>query len=183
MDLIEKAIMVASKAHDGQYRKLTNIPYITHPLGVSLILMRIGAREELVAAGILHDTVEDTELTLADIKDGFGDEVAELVDGCSEPDKSLSWEARKEHTISVLQTASEDTRTVVCADKLHNIRSIIRDYEDQGEQVWSRFNRGKEKQEWYYRNVVKSLGHASTFPLLEELKKEVDILFSSARTQ
>lgn len=178
MDLIEKAIIVASKAHDGQYRKLTNIPYITHPLGVGLILMNINARMELVAAGILHDTVEDTELTLKDIKDGFGDEVAELVDGCSEPDKSLSWEARKEHTISFLRAASDDIRTVVCADKLHNIRSIIHDYDKQGEQVWDRFNRGKEKQEWYYRNIIKSLGHASTFPLLEELKQEVDILFN-----
>lgn len=177
MDMIEKAIIVASKAHEGQYRKLTNIPYITHPLGVGLILMKINAREELVAAGILHDTVEDTEITLEDLRDGFGDEVAELVEGCSEPDKSLPWEARKEHTISFLRTASEDTRTVVCADKLHNIRSIIRDYGNQGEQVWHRFNRGKEKQEWYYRSVVESLGHASTFPLLEELKKEVNTLF------
>ncbi|WP_099354009.1 HD domain-containing protein [Fredinandcohnia onubensis] len=177
MDMIEKAIIVASKAHDGQYRKLTNIPYITHPLGVGLILMKINARTELVAAGILHDTVEDTELTLTDIRDGFGDEVAELVDGCSEPDKSLPWEARKEHTISFLRAASEDNRTVVCADKLHNIRSIIRDYEEQGDQVWRRFSRGKEKQEWYYRNVAESLGHTSTFPLLEELKKEIDILF------
>ncbi|MEH7382647.1 HD domain-containing protein [Bacillus sp. JJ1533] len=177
MDMIEKAIIVASKAHDGQYRKLTNIPYITHPLGVGLILMKINAREELIVAGILHDTVEDKELTLEEISDGFGDEVAKLVEGCSEPDKSLPWEARKEHTISFLRTASEDTRTVVCADKLHNIRSIIRDYEEQGEQVWSRFSRGKEKQEWYYRNVVDSLSHASTFPLLEELKKEVDRLF------
>ncbi|MEK5440572.1 MULTISPECIES: HD domain-containing protein [unclassified Fredinandcohnia] len=177
MDMIEKAIIVASKAHDGQYRKLTNIPYITHPLGVGLILMKINARTELVAAGILHDTVEDTELTLSDIRDGFGDEVAELVDGCSEPDKSLPWEARKEHTISFLRAASEDNRTVVCADKLHNIRSIIRDYEEQGDQVWRRFSRGKDKQEWYYRNVAESLGHASTFPLLEELKKEIDILF------
>ncbi|MEH7235084.1 HD domain-containing protein [Bacillus sp. JJ1562] len=177
MDMIEKAIIVASRAHDGQYRKLTKIPYITHPLSVGLILMKINSRKELVAAGILHDTVEDTELSIEDIKDGFGDEVAALVNGCSEPDKSLPWEARKEHTISFLRTASEDTRTVVCADKLHNIRSIIHDYEDQGEEVWRRFSRGKEKQEWYYRSVIESLGHATTIPLLEELKKEVDRLF------
>ncbi|MEH7223259.1 HD domain-containing protein [Bacillus sp. JJ1566] len=177
MDMIEKAIIMASKAHDGQYRKLTNIPYITHPLSVGHILMKINARDALVAAGILHDTVEDTEITLEDIRDGFGDEVAELVSGCSEPDKSLPWEARKEHTISFLRAASEDTRMVVCADKLHNIRSIIYDYEKQGEEVWQRFSRGKEKQEWYYRSVVESLGQASTFPLLEELKKEVGILF------
>ncbi|WP_010677893.1 HD domain-containing protein [Bacillus timonensis] len=177
MDMIEKAIIVASKAHDGQYRKLTNIPYITHPLGVGLMLIKINVRAELVAAGILHDTVEDTDITLEDIKADFGDEIAELVDGCSEPNKSLPWEERKEHTVSFLRTASEDIRTVVCADKLHNIRSIIRDYEVQGEQVWHRFSRGKVKQEWYYRSVADSLGQASTVPLLEELKKEINRLF------
>ncbi|WP_077620522.1 HD domain-containing protein [Litchfieldia sinesaloumensis] len=177
MDVIEKAIIVASKAHDGQYRKLTNIPYITHPLGVGLLLMKASAREELIVAGILHDTVEDTELTLEEISDEFGEEIAELVEGCSEPDKSLSWEERKEHTITFLRTASEDIRTVVCADKLHNIRSIIRDFEGQGEQVWQRFSRGRNKQEWYYRNVAASLEFASTFPLVDELKREIDVLF------
>lgn len=177
MDVIERAIIVASKAHDGQYRKLTKIPYITHPLGVGLLLMNANAHPELVAAGILHDTVEDTELTLEDIEEEFGEQIATLVEGASEPDKSLSWEERKEHTIEFLRTASEDIRTVVCADKLHNIRSIIRDYEEKGEQVWSRFNRGKDKQEWYYRNVLESLGKQSTFPLLKELRKEVERLF------
>ncbi|MFT4415937.1 HD domain-containing protein [Fredinandcohnia humi] len=177
MDIVEKAIMVASKAHDGQYRKLTNIPYITHPLGVGLLLIRNNARPELVAAGILHDTVEDTEITVEDIREAFGEEIAEIVEGCSEPDKALAWEERKEHTISFLRTASEDIRTVACADKLHNIRSIIKDYGENGEKVWSRFKRGREKQEWYYRSVINSLGYASTFPLLEELKKEVDSLF------
>ncbi|WP_449538763.1 HD domain-containing protein [Ferdinandcohnia sp. Marseille-Q9671] len=177
MDIIEQAIIVASKAHDGQYRKLTKTPYITHPLGVGLILMKENARAELIAAGILHDTVEDTELTLEEIATSFGPEIAKLVEGCSEPDKTLSWEERKEHTISFLRTASEDIRTVVCADKLHNIRSILRDYNDQGDEVWSRFSRGKEKQEWYYRNVAESLAQASMFPLVKELKQEINTLF------
>lgn len=177
MDMIEKAIIVASKAHDGQYRKLTQIPYITHPLSVGLILLKANVKEELIAAGILHDTVEDTELTLEEIKEEFGEVVAEIVDGCSEPDKSLTWEERKEHTISFLRTASEEIRIVVCADKLHNIRSMIRDYEELGDQVWRRFSRGRDKQEWYYRNVTASLGHSSTFPLLDELKSEVNSLF------
>lgn len=177
MDLIEKAIIVASKAHDGQYRKLTKIPYITHPLAVGFILQKAGYRDELVAAAILHDTVEDTDLTLGEIEQQFGTTISAIVEGCSEPDKSLTWEERKEHTIEFLQTASEEIRVVACADKLHNIRSIIRDAGVEGNRVWERFNRGKDKQEWYYRNIINSLGRQSKFPLIDELERNVDILF------
>jgi (p)ppGpp synthase/HD superfamily hydrolase len=177
MDVIEKALELASKFHEGQYRKNTDIPYITHTVTVGMMLLKKGYSEEVVAAGILHDTVEDTLLTLEEIKREFGSNIAEIVEGSSEPDKSLPWKARKEHTIEFLKTASEDIRAVVCADKLHNIRSIIRDYEQVGEEVWSRFNAGKEQQKWYYTNVVDSLGAQSSFELLIELGKEVDKLF------
>lgn len=177
MDVVEKALLAASKNHEGQYRKNTDIPYITHPVAVGMMLMKNGYSEEIVAAGILHDTVEDTSLTLEEITRDFGEKIAEIVEGSSEPDKTLPWKDRKEHTIEFLKTASEEIRAVVCADKLHNIRSIIRDYEDVGEEVWSRFNAGKEQQKWYYTNVVESLGIQSTFDLLIELRYEVDKLF------
>jgi (p)ppGpp synthase/HD superfamily hydrolase len=177
MDVIEKALQTASRSHEGQYRKNTDIPYIIHPVAVGMMLMKAGYSDEIVAAGILHDTVEDTPLTLEDIKEEFGAKIVEIVEGSSEPDKSLPWKARKEHTIEFLKTASEDVRAVVCADKLHNIRSIIRDYEQVGEEVWSKFNAGKEQQKWYYTNVVDSLGAQSSFELLIELRKEVDKLF------
>jgi (p)ppGpp synthase/HD superfamily hydrolase len=177
MDVIEKALQTASRSHEGQYRKNTDIPYIIHPVAVGMMLMKAGYSDEVVAAGILHDTVEDTPLTLEDIKEEFGAKIVEIVEGSSEPDKSLPWKARKEHTIEFLKTASEDVRAVVCADKLHNIRSIIRDYEQVGEEVWSKFNAGKEQQKWYYTNVVDSLGAQSSFELLIELRKEVDKLF------
>jgi (p)ppGpp synthase/HD superfamily hydrolase len=177
VDIIEKALQVASKNHQGQYRKNTDIPYITHPVAVGMVLLRNGYSEEIVAAGILHDTVEDTPLTLEEINSEFGAKIADMVEGSSEPDKSLTWKERKEHTIEFLKTATEDIRAVVCADKLHNIRSIIRDYELVGEEVWNRFNAGKEQQKWYYTNVVESLGSQSTFDLLIELRNEVDRLF------
>ncbi|MCH6269109.1 HD domain-containing protein [Bacillus sp. FJAT-50051] len=139
--------------------------------------MKAGYRDEVVAAGILHDTDEDTDYKLKDIKHDFGEEIAEIVAGCSEPDKSLSWEDRKEHTIEFLKNASSDIRAVACADKLHNIRSIIKDYEQDGDEVWQRFNRGKEQQEWYYTNLVESLRHQGAFSLVEELEKEVIRLF------
>lgn len=177
MDVVEKALQVASISHEGQYRKNTSIPYITHPVAVGMMLLKKGYSEEIIAAGILHDTVEDTSLTLEEIKREFGTKIAEIVEGSSEPDKSLAWIDRKEHTIEFLKTASQDIRAVVCADKLHNIRSIIRDYELVGEEVWERFNAGKDQQKWYYTNVVESLAAQSTFELLTELKDEVDRLF------
>jgi (p)ppGpp synthase/HD superfamily hydrolase len=177
MDIIEKALQIASQAHEGQYRKHTKIPYITHPVAVGMILLKAGYGEEIIAAGILHDTVEDTQLSLRDIEATFSEKIALIVAGCSEPDKSLSWEERKEHTIEFLKTASEDIRAVACADKLHNIKSIMRDFEKVGEEVWERFNRGRNQQEWYYRNIVASLGHSSKFDLLEELQVEVNKLF------
>ncbi len=178
MDVIEKALQTAAIAHQRQYRKGTEIPYITHPVAVGMILMKEGYEDFVVAAGILHDTVEDTDLTLDDIKRGFGEKIAEIVKGCSEPDKSLAWEKRKEHTLEFLQNASSEIRAVACADKLHNIRSIQRDYEQQGEEVWKKFNRGKEQQKWYYTNVIESLCAQNSFSLIEELRKEVDRLFN-----
>jgi (p)ppGpp synthase/HD superfamily hydrolase len=77
MELIEKALQIASKGHLGQVRKNTDIPYITHPVAVGMILMKAGCRDELVAAGILHDTVEDTKLTLEDIETEFGPKIGD----------------------------------------------------------------------------------------------------------
>lgn len=177
MDVIEEALQTASLAHKNQVRKNTDIPYIAHPVAVGLMLMKAGYNDELVAAGILHDTVEDTSITLEEIQQQFGPKIAQIVEGCSEPDKSLPWKDRKEHTIDFLKTASEEIRVVVCADKLHNIRSIRKEYEQIGDNVWERFNAGKEQQKWYYTNVVESLGHQSSFHLLTELRKEVAELF------
>ena len=103
--LVEKAIEMAVQAHANQKRKGTDQPYIVHPLSVGMLLMKHGYPEHLVIAGLLHDTLEDTDLTEEEIRRVFGDPVAELVRGCSEPDKSLPWEERKKHTLSYLQTA------------------------------------------------------------------------------
>ncbi|WP_462408629.1 HD domain-containing protein [Neobacillus sp. Marseille-QA0830] len=177
MDLIDNALQFAAKAHAGQCRKGTDIPYISHPAAVGMLLLKAGYSDHLVAAGILHDTVEDTPVTLEDISQEFGPEIAAIVEGCSEPNKSHSWEQRKQHTIEFLKSASHDIKAVACADKLHNIRSISDDFLQNGEEVWTRFKRGKDQQKWYYTNIVKSLKHEGSFPLAEELEKEVNQLF------
>ncbi|ULL13919.1 HD domain-containing protein [Paenibacillus sp. H1-7] len=178
--LIDRAVEFAAKAHQGQFRKGTDIPYISHPCAVGMILLAAGCGPEIVAAGILHDTLEDTDATYSDLVEQFGQNVADIVMGCSEPDKSLSWEERKEHTVQYLKTASQPVRMVACADKLHNVRSTLRAMQScDSTLVWNRFKRGKEQQEWYYRQLIESLGHESAFPLLTLLEQEVELLFGA----
>ena len=150
---IEEAIEIAAEAHQGQYRKGTHTPYITHPYAVGLILMEAGCAEAVIIAGILHDTVEDTDLTLDFIRERFGDAIANIVDGCSE-NKALRWRARKTERIEALRTASTEICIVTCADKLHNLRTIISEYDLIGDAVWDRFHGGVEDQAWYYRSVL-----------------------------
>ena len=180
-NMIDHAVEVAASAHRGQFRKGTAIPYISHPYAVALILSRAGCPDELIVAGILHDIVEDTELTLEYIRENFGQKIAAIVEGCSEPDKSLSWEQRKTDAVKFLKTASSELRTVACADKLHNLRRTIVDYQKIGEAVWERFNRGKQAQECYYRELVSVFGDPpgcqAAREIFQEFNDAVGILF------
>lgn len=151
---IDRAIAFAAKAHEGQSRKATDVPYISHPYSVGIMLLQAGCREDVVIAGILHDTVEDTPVTEKDIELAFGKNVAALVMAASEQDKSLPWEKRKQHTIDHLSQTSEEACQIICTDKLHNLRSMVSDYEKLGDSLWERFNKGKDRQEWYYRSLL-----------------------------
>jgi (p)ppGpp synthase/HD superfamily hydrolase len=152
--LIFDAIEYAARAHREHFRKGTNIPYIIHPISVAKILIEYDCSDEVVIAGLLHDTVEDTAVTLEAIRRSFGEKVARLVEAASEPDKSDTWENRKRHTIDYLRTASMDVLLLSCADKLDNIRSIKEDFERFGESVWKRFRRAKDAQKWYYSELA-----------------------------
>lgn len=178
MRKVDRAIEFAAYAHRDGKRKGKEIPYISHPFAVGLLLSEAGCDEDVVCAGILHDTLEDTETTRDDLLQAFGERVTTLVEGASEPDKSLSWEERKTHTLAFLRTATVGTCMVTCADKLHNARSLRADLEVSGEQVWKKFNASKQHQEWYYRGLVDSLGAViGGTPLLEQLKVEVEAVF------
>jgi len=156
--LTDAALSFAARAHSGQMRKGTDVPYIVHPVGVMLALIEAGETEpELLAAALLHDTVEDTGATLAELRRRFGARVAAIVEGCSEPDKRDTWEARKQHTIHYLRTAPRDVLLVAAADKLHNLRSLAADEVALGDQLWKRFKRGRAETAWYYRSTVASL--------------------------
>ena len=154
--LLNDAIVFATCCHKGQVRKSTNIPYILHPLEVMEILHSMKAHTNLLIAGLLHDTLEDTSVTSEEISQKFGEEVAFLVGECSE-DKTKSWKDRKQHTITSVATASLDVKKLVLADKLSNIRAIVSDYKAIGNNLWKRFNAPKEMQAWYYGDLQDSL--------------------------
>ena len=176
--LIDKAARFAAIKHDGQYRKGTNIPYITHPFGVALILMEERQPEQLIAAALLHDTLEDTDATEEELFKHFGEEILMLVKAASEPDKTLSWELRKQHTIENLPSHPTEELYLILADKLHNLRTIQADAQKPGSNVWSRFNRGKRDQSWYYMNIVRALKERKKeIPLIRKLEEEALDLF------
>jgi (p)ppGpp synthase/HD superfamily hydrolase len=131
---------------------------------------------------LLHDTVEDTGVTLAELRQRFGARVAAIVEGCSEPDKSDTWENRKWHTIAYLKTAPRDVQLVSAADKLHNLRSLITDHAVLGDALWSRFKRGRPDIAWYYRAVTASLkdGELRDHPLIRQLDEAVGGFFGQA---
>lgn len=180
---IERAREFARQAHEGQNRKSTAIPYIEHPLAVADLVKEMGADPDVIIAALLHDTTEDTRVTLDQIVEEFGTRVAGIVAGTSEPDKSLSWEDRKTHTIETLRSASFEAAMVSAADKIDNLRSTADEISRIGDEVWKRFNRGRDQQEWYHREALKSLranpSEIRTHKILDLFEEEIERVFGS----
>ena len=172
-----KAIQTALKAHEHQVRKIEATPYVIHPLEVGLLLSRYGLSDDIVIAGILHDTVEDTALTLSDIQKNFGETVAIYVDFCSETDKGDSWENRKENYLQRMEKAPLEVLYIICADKISNTESLLKNLSEYGPHIWERFNAGVEKQRWYYTEALIKLERIKSHPLYGLLVKNVDALF------
>lgn len=157
MDMLTRAVIFAAERHAGQLRKGTIRPYIVHPLEVMSILLGMGADTQLLMAGVLHDTVEDTDTSVEEIEQLFGSRVAGLVAGHSE-DKSLSWEERKKASVEHLRHADRDMKMMVMADKVSNLRSMYRDYHSgAGEGLWERFYASKEQISRYYSDSQDAL--------------------------
>ena len=181
MDLKEKAKLFAINAHMGQIRKSEpDKPMIIHPISVGMLLEEYGYDEPVVAAGYLHDVVEDTKYTIEDIKREFGNEVANLVMSASEPDKSLSWEERKTYTIEETKKLPLRNKLVICADKINNLEDLMLKFQKSGKRDFSAFKRGEEQQKWYYTNVYESLiyGEDENLPIFKRLKNVLDIVFA-----
>ena len=182
-DLLNRAIAYAVAMHRGGVRKGTNIPYIVHPLEVMHNLLLMKADKKLMAAGVLHDTVEDTEARIEDIQVLFGQEVASLVASHTEEDKNLPWSRRKKIALEHLAKANRREKILVLADKLSNMRAINRDYQCLGDKLWERFNQGKDQQEWYYQEGVKALADLKDDPDTTEMYKEFVMLVNDVFAQ
>lgn len=166
---LHKAIEFAAIKHNNQKRKGGDTPYIVHPLEVMQILTDNGCEEKVIIAGILHDTLEDTDTTIQELTDNFGEEIANLVKGESE-DKSKSWQERKQTTIDNLVNDSFETKLICCADKLSNLKSMYCDYQKIGEKLWARFNAPKEKSKWYYNAIINAIAELEDYNMFKELK-------------
>jgi (p)ppGpp synthase/HD superfamily hydrolase len=175
---IKDAVRFCIQVHEidkGQKRKGKNIPYITHPLTVGIILARAGAGEDVIAAGILHDTVEDSDekykVTPGMLRDKFGDHVSELVMSVTEESKELSWEERKQEALEHIKLFSHDSLLVKAADVISNVSEILDDYAQIGEEVFNRFNKPKEMIIKNYVAVMSTiLEQWGENPLAEDLK-------------
>ena len=152
-----RAFEFAADKHSGQTRKASTIPYIAHLIGVTSLVLEAGGDEDLAIAALLHDVVEDCGGVpmLKEVSRRFGKREAEIVDGCTDAyvEPKPPWRERKESYIRRLKKESAGTRLVSAADKLNNIRSILADYRNVGESVWSRFHGGREGTLWYYRTL------------------------------
>ncbi len=180
-----QAFEFAYGKHAGSTRKRTKIPYIVHPMDVAAILMKNNASEEMIVAGLLHDVIEEEGIKIQELERRFGQKVAQLVNFATEPrelrkgDSRKTWEARKQHTINQIETATQEEKLLSCADKLANIRDMINNHKQLGNKLWEKFNAPFEKQRWYYRSLCESyvkgegIGH---YPAYKQFKECVEQL-------
>ena len=181
--LLDRAIVFAVRAHAGTERRGKGFPYIVHPMEAVEIVATMTRDQELLAAAVLHDTVEDTDTTVEQIRTEFGDRIASLVasesdivlDGVSEED---SWHARKQAAIDRLARASHDAKMVALGDKLSNMRAIARDYAQQGDALWNLFHAKDPKEhEWHYRGLAESLRELQDTFAYKEFEQLINQVF------
>ena len=178
----EQALRLAASAHRHQNRKSSDLPYITHPFHVSVILLRHGFPMDVAIAGLLHDVVEDQGVDLSEIEDRFGGRVAEFVAALSERKRDAEgvkrpWEVRKREALEHMRQAGPEVAAIKVADALHNVHCTARDVCRDGPQAWRRFNRGPDHQLDYYRRIIQvAREKLGDHPLVDELAGAVDDL-------
>ena len=176
--LLDKAIHFAVEAHLGTERRGKGYPYIIHPLEAVTIVATMTADQRLLAAAALHDVVEDTDISIEQLRSSFGDEIAQLVAEESHP-KDLGWRESRELAITHLRQASRESQIVAMGDKLSNMRAIAHDYRDLGSQLWARFNapNGAADYAWYYRSLLSAFTPLSDTQAYREFAHLVEEVF------
>ena len=183
-ELLDRAIIFAVHAHAGTERRGKGYPYIIHPMEAMEIVATMTADQELLAAAALHDTVEDTEVTVEQLKAEFGERIASLVADESDvmPEgltEEASWHQRKQAAIDRLARASHDAKMVALGDKLSNMRAIARDYAEIGDALWSRFHAKDPKDhEWHYRGLAEALSELKGTEAYREFESLINQVFT-----
>ena len=183
-ELLDRAIIFAVKAHADTERRGKGYPYIVHPMEAVEIVATMTADQELLAAAILHDTVEDTEVTVEQLRAEFGERIASLVADESDvmPEgmtEEASWHQRKQAAIDRLSKASHDAKMVAMGDKLSNMRAIARDYAEIGDEIWNRFHTKDPKEhEWHYRGLADALRELKNTEAYREFESLINQVFT-----
>jgi len=183
-ELLDRAIIFAVKAHADTERRGKGYPYIVHPMEAVEIVATMTADQELLAAAILHDTVEDTEVTVEQLRTEFGERIASLVADESDvmPEgmtEEASWHQRKQAAIDRLSKASHDAKMVAMGDKLSNMRAIARDYAEIGDEIWNRFHTKDPKEhEWHYRGLADALRELKDTEAYREFESLINQVFT-----
>ena len=186
LDLFEEAVLFAVQAHSGMVRRRESMPYILHPLEVAAVIGSMSSDRELLAAGVLHDTVEDAGVTSEEIAERFGKRVAELVAAETEDKRpgqkeEDTWQIRKEESLQVLrETKDRDIKILWLGDKLSNMRSFYRSWLKDGDALWQSFHqKDPARQEWYYRTIAELLIELKDYPAWQEYNGLVNIVFGN----
>lgn len=182
---MDEAIKFATEAHKDVPRKGTITPYILHPMEAASIVATMTSDIEVIAAAVLHDTVEDNKnIKIEHIKEKFGTKIRNLVTAESEEkedDEAGSWKRRKQKTIDYLRSekVTQEEKIIALGDKLSNIRAIYKDYIAIGDELWTRFNQ-KDKREhgWYYKSIGEELKSLSKYPAYQEYCELVNKVFN-----
>ena len=182
-ELLDRAIIFAVHAHAGTERRGKGFPYIVHLMEAMEIVATMTTDQELLAAAVLHDTVEDTDVSMEQIRAEFGDRIASLVADESEErpedvSDEESWHDRKRAAIDRLSKASHDAKMVALGDKLSNMRAIARDYDEIGDALWNRFHTNDPKEhEWHYRGLADALHELDNTVAYKEFESLINKVF------
>ncbi len=180
----QAALKMAFELHQNQPRKGSGVPYFAHLISVSALILENGGSENQAIAGLLHDAVEDQGglETLEKINTKFGEEVAEIVDGCTDAytQPKPPWEERKLSYLEKLKTKSDSILLVSLSDKVHNARTILRDLQEDGDKVWERFKGNKAGTLWYYQSLANIFDEAPFPALRKELRQLIEEIITLA---
>lgn len=184
MEIVSKAINFAVSAHDGMRRKKSEVPYILHPLEAAVIVSSMTDDQNVIAAAILHDVVEDTNVTIEQIEEKFGKRIKELVASETENKRedlppSETWRIRKEESLADLESTDDlGVLMLWIGDKLSNMRAIYREWKIEGDALWQNFNqKNVDEHAWYYQTIVKLTERLSHTVAWMEYKTLTEIVF------